>query len=68
MCWPHDLPGIGLLSGNLEGYGAQNRFQSGTNFLELRGAPWMGQHWTIEAGDFRQAGIIFRVEGRRRQT
>ena len=37
------LPGIGLFSGNLEGYGAQNRFQSGLNFLELRGAPRVAQ-------------------------
>jgi hypothetical protein len=52
------LPGAGLLSGSLEGYGAQNRFQSGQNFLELRGTPWMGQYWTFTAGDFRVPGTL----------
>src|SRR5215469_5012005 len=47
------LPGLGFLNGNLEGYGAQNRLQTGENFLELRGAPWLGQHWTLTGGDFR---------------
>ena len=47
------LPGIGFLAGSLEGYGAQNRFQAGYNFLELRGAPWMGHYWTFTGGDFR---------------
>jgi len=47
------LPGIGFLSGSLEAYGAQNRFQTGYNFLELRGAPWMGHYWTFTGGDFR---------------
>ena len=46
------LPHIGLLSGSLEGYGAQNRMVTGDNFLELRGAPWMGYHWTVTSGDF----------------
>jgi hypothetical protein len=46
------IPGLGFLSGSLEGYGAQNRFQTGENFLQLRGAPWMGEHWTITGGDF----------------
>jgi len=47
------LPQVGFLNANLEGYGSQNRFQTGENFLELRGAPWMGHHWTITGGDFR---------------
>ena len=47
------LPKLGFLSGSLEGYGAQNRFQSGYNFLELRGTPWMGHYWTFTGGDFR---------------
>jgi hypothetical protein len=46
------LPGIGFLSGSLEGYGAQGRFQTGYNFLELRGTPWMGHYWTFTGGDF----------------
>ncbi len=52
------LPGVGFFSGNLEGYGSQNRFQSGLNFLELRDAPWMGHHWTLDAGDFGVAGTL----------
>ena len=47
------LPRIGLLSGSFEGYGSQNRFQAGDNFLELRGLPWAGHYWTFAAGDFR---------------
>ncbi|MGO9256137.1 MAG: carboxypeptidase-like regulatory domain-containing protein [Bryobacteraceae bacterium] len=47
------LPALGFLSGSLEGYGAQNRFQTGDNFLELRGTPWMGLYWTFTGGDFR---------------
>jgi len=46
------LPKLGFLSGSLEGYGAQNRFQTGYNFLELRGTPWMGHYWTFTGGDF----------------
>jgi hypothetical protein len=47
------LPGVGFLSGSLEGYGSQNRFQTGDNFLELRGLPWAGHYWTFTGGDFR---------------
>ncbi len=36
-------PGIGFLSGSLEAYGAENHFQTGENFLELRGFPLVGQ-------------------------
>lgn len=46
------LPYVGILNGSLEAYGSQNRFQTGENFLELRGAPWMGEHWTVTGGDF----------------
>jgi hypothetical protein len=46
------LPGLGFLSCDLEGYGSQNRFAAGENFLELRGAPWMGLYWTLTGGDF----------------
>jgi hypothetical protein len=52
------LPGLGFLSGSLEGYGAQNRFQTGENFLELRGVPWLGRHWTFTAGDFRASATL----------
>jgi hypothetical protein len=46
------LPGLGFLTGSLEGYGAQNRFQTGYNFLELKDTPWMGHYWTFTGGDF----------------
>ena len=46
------LPGLGVLACDLEGYGSQNRFAAGENFLELRGAPWMGLYWTLTGGDF----------------
>jgi len=52
------LPGIGFLSGSLEGYGAQNRFQTGYNFLQLRGMPWMGNYWTFTGGDFRVSASL----------
>lgn len=47
------FPKLGILSGSFEGYGAQNRLQTGENFLELRGVPWMGYRWTLTGGDFR---------------
>ena len=47
------LPAAGFLSGHLEGYSSQNRFQTGENFLELSGFPWAGRYWTVTGGDFR---------------
>jgi CRISPR-associated Cas5-like protein len=47
------MPGVGYLSCDIEGYASQNRFATGENFLELRGAPWMGLYWTLTGGDFR---------------
>jgi len=52
------IPNFGLLSGSFEGYGAQNQLQTGENFLQLRGAAWMGYHWTISAGDFHTSGSL----------
>jgi len=52
------LPGVGFLSCDLEGYGSQNRFAAGENFLELRGAPWMGFYWTLTGGDFRMPATL----------
>ena len=46
------VPGLGFLSGSFEGYGAQDRLQTGENFLELRGAPLLGYRWTGTVGDF----------------
>lgn len=55
------IPRLGLLSGSLEGYGADGGFAAGENFLELRGAPALGYRWTITGGDFRaaSAGVEF---------
>jgi hypothetical protein len=52
------LPGIGILAGSAEAYGSQNRFVTGENFLELRGAPWLGRRWTVTAGDFHAPAAI----------
>jgi hypothetical protein len=52
------IPNFGVLSGSFEGYGAQAQLQTGENFLQLRGAPWVGYHWTITAGDFRAPGSL----------
>jgi len=49
---------VGLLSGSLEGYGSQNRFQPGENLLELRGLPWAGHYWTFTGGDFRMPAAL----------
>jgi hypothetical protein len=51
-------PGIGFLSGSLEAYGAENHFQTGENFLELRGFPLWGRHWTVTGGDFHTPGTL----------
>jgi hypothetical protein len=52
------VPGLGFLSGSFEGYGAQNQLQTGENFLELRGAPFLGYRWTVTAGDFRTPAML----------
>jgi hypothetical protein len=49
---------FGTLSGSLEAYGSSSRLAVGENFLELRGAPWMGQHWTFTAGDFHTSSAL----------
>lgn len=46
------LPTIGLISGSVEAYGSQNRFQTGENFLEWKGLAWAGHYWTFTGGDF----------------
>ena len=55
------LPKAGLLSGSFEGYGSQSRFQTGENFLELRGLPWGAQYWTITGGDFRMPATLLEL-------
>ena len=45
------IPGVGLLDGNLEGYGGSG-FHSGTNFVGLEQAPLWGWKWDFIGGDF----------------
>lgn len=52
------VPGLGFLSGDFEGYASQSRFEAGENYLEIRGAPWMGQYWTLTGGDFRAPAAL----------
>ncbi len=52
------LPNVGFLSGSFEGYGSQGKLQTGNNFIELRGVPWAGRHWTFTGGDFRLASSV----------
>jgi hypothetical protein len=52
------IPDLGILTGSFEGYGADNQLRTGEDFLQLRGAPWMGYHWTITGGDFRAPGSL----------
>src|SRR5215472_10312822 len=47
------LPGIGLLKGDLAGYGFQGAFKAGENFLEMEGMSFFGHHWDVLGGDFR---------------
>ena len=51
----HFMPKFGLLSGGFEGYGQNQRLQSGDNYLELRGIPFGGMRWTVRGGDFRMS-------------
>lgn len=46
------LPGIGLLSGSIESYGADGRFRLGENSITLGGVVWHGQRWSLTGGDF----------------
>ncbi|HEY2014073.1 MAG TPA: hypothetical protein VGH38_11270 [Bryobacteraceae bacterium] len=55
------IPGVGLLSASLSPALSNDRFQSGDNFLRLKGAPWQGQHWTIGVGDFELPGQLLPV-------
>lgn len=51
------LPHFGILSGNLEAYG-NGQFQTGQNFLELQGLPWLGRRWTFRGGDFQMPASL----------
>ena len=45
------IPGVGMLGGNLEGYGGGG-FHPGTNFVGLEQAPLWGWKWDFIGGDF----------------
>ena len=47
------IPGLGLLSANLESYGSQGNMRLGDNYVQLRGFVWNGRRWTFTGGDFK---------------
>ncbi len=49
------IPGLGLVSANLESYGSQGNMRFGDNFVQLRGFVWNGRRWTFTAGDFKNS-------------
>jgi hypothetical protein len=44
--------GLGVASGSIENYGADGRFRTGNNYLDLKGVPLLGFHWRFTGGDF----------------
>src|SRR6266496_2310402 len=46
------IPGVGLLSTSIEGYGS-NGFRSGNLYGALKGYAKWGWHWDLTGGDFR---------------
>jgi hypothetical protein len=52
------FPRLGILAGSIETAGYGRSIKLGDNFLELRGAPWLGYRWTLTGGDFRFAPSV----------
>ncbi|HUS05790.1 MAG TPA: carboxypeptidase-like regulatory domain-containing protein [Bryobacteraceae bacterium] len=52
------IPDTGLLSGSFSPALSNSRFRSGDDYLQLKGLPWKGQHWTLHGGDFRLPGQL----------
>jgi hypothetical protein len=52
------VPGVGMLTGNLEGYQENTRGRLGENFIQLRGYMWEGRRWNFLVGDFRLPSTI----------
>ncbi len=52
------LPHVGLLTGNLENYDSQGRWQLGENDLQLKGVAWQGYRWNFIGGDFRVPSLF----------
>jgi hypothetical protein len=46
------VPGVGVVTGNIETLGGEGKFRSGNNYLELNGATWYGMRWRLTGGDF----------------
>ena len=55
------IPDVGLLSASLLPAASNNRFRNGDSFVQLKGLPWRGQHWTFTAGDFRVPGQLLSI-------
>jgi hypothetical protein len=55
------VPKVGLLSASFAPALSNNRFRTGEDYLQLKGLPWKGQHWTFSAGDFRLPGQLLAV-------
>jgi hypothetical protein len=51
------FPGLGLLNGHVEGY-ENGQFQTGDNYLELQGLPWLGRRWSFRGGDFQTPAML----------
>ena len=50
------IPNVGLVSGSLLPATSNNRFRNGDSYLQLKGLPWKGEHWTFTDGDFHLPG------------
>jgi hypothetical protein len=46
------FPGLGILTGNLESFDNEDKFRTGTNYIDLNGATWFGMRWRLTGGDF----------------
>lgn len=52
------FPGLGMITGNIEGYAQNTRGRIGENVVQLKGFRWKGRTWTFTAGDFRDRGSL----------
>jgi hypothetical protein len=56
------VPDVGLVSGSLLPAASNDQFRTGDSFLQLKGFPWKGQHWSFTVGDFRLPGQLLAVQ------
>jgi hypothetical protein len=52
------VPGVGVVTGNVEAYGGEGRFRTGDNYIDLNGATWYGMRWRLTGGDFRVSSAL----------